>query len=281
METKKNLLTRLKKIFDFYVFSNLHVALATFSLTKISLLEIGISANTAPWFVFFSTLLAYILIRFLRLNTIKSWFTNWFIANKNYLVFISFISLVFLVYFTFKIRLKALLILFPFVLFTVLYTFPVKRFSLREKAGIKLFLIAISWAGITVLFPLVQNYIQLRTTDYLTFLQRFLFVFAITIPFDIRDLQYDKKEMQTIPQVFGVKKSKILSISILILFFLLDFIKKTPNQIIITDFIISIIAIILIYYMKVNRNKYYTSFFIEAIPILWLIFYWVEYLKTL
>ena len=271
METKKKILTQLKKIFDFYVFSNLHVALATFSLTKITLLEIGISDNVAPCFVFFSTLFAYNLIRFSRLNTIKSWFTNWFILNKNYLLFITLISLVFLMFFALKIRLKAILLLFPFTLFTLFYTFPVKRFALREKAGIKLFLIAISWAGITVLFPLVQNYIQLRTSDYLTFLQRFLFVFAITIPFDIRDLQYDKKEMQTIPQVIGVEKSKILSVSVLILFFLFDFIKNTPQQIKITDFIISVIAIVLIYNMKINRNKYYTSFFVEAIPILWLI----------
>ncbi len=263
---------QLKKIFDFYVFSNLHVALAAFALTKITLLEIGISDNVAPWFVFFSTLLAYNLIRISRLNIIKSWFTDWFITNKKYLLFISFISLMFLVYFTFKIRFKALLVLFPFTLFTLFYTFPVKRLSLREKAGIKLFLIAVSWAGITVLFPLAQNYIQLRATDYLTFLQRFLFVFAITIPFDIRDLQYDKKEMQTIPQVFGVEKSKILSISVLILFFLFNLLKQVQPQLKISDFLISIIAIILIYNMKVDRNKYYTSFFIEAIPVLWLIF---------
>jgi len=262
-----------KKIFDFYVFSNIHVALASFSLTKLTLLRIGISDNITPLFVFFSTLLSYNFIRFYRLNTIKSWYNNWVKENLNSLIAVSLFSLIALLFLIFQIRLKALFVLFPFSLFTFLYVFPIKKISLREKPGIKLLLIAISWAGITVFFPLVQNYMQLRFVDYLVFIQRFFLVFALTIPFDIRDLPYDNKEMRTIPQMFGVKTAKLLALFAITLFILLDFIINSTNQIKIIDFIIGLLTAYLVLNMDIKKSKYYTSFVLEGIPILWLILY--------
>ena len=262
-----------KKLFDFYIFSNIHVALATFCLTKITLLEVDISDNIAPFFVFLATLISYNLIRLMRLNSIKSWFNNWFVVHQKYILILLLLAVLPLLYLLFQIRLKALLVLFPFALFTLLYTFPISKFSLREKPGVKLFLIALSWAGITVFFPLVQNFMQLRDVDFITFLQRFLFVFAITIPFDIRDLQYDKESMKTIPQQIGVEKSKSLAIFLLVLFFILEFFKTNDFQSVKIVFLISALAILLIYKMAIKRSKYYTSFFIEALPIVWLLFY--------
>ena len=48
-----------------------------------------------------------------------------------------------------------------------------------------LFLIAFCFAGITVLFPLVQNGVGITLVVWLLFLQRIFFVLLITIPFDI------------------------------------------------------------------------------------------------
>lgn len=61
----------IKKIIDFYVFSNIHVAFATFCLVKITLLNIGVSENMTAWFVFF--LLWYLIISsvFYGLKTLK------------------------------------------------------------------------------------------------------------------------------------------------------------------------------------------------------------------
>jgi hypothetical protein len=268
-----NLKSIIKKVIDFYVFANLHVGFAVFALTKLTLLEIGISDNLAPLFTFFATVLSYNVIRFLRVKETKNWFSDWYDKNKQLLYLVTIISGVFLVYFLFKIRLKALFIITPFTLFTFLYVFPIKRFSLREKAGLKLFLISISWAGITVFFPLVQNYMQIRIEDILTFLQRFLFVFAITIPFDIRDLQYDKKDMQTLPQYFGVRISKQIAIFAMFLFFVISLFKSSHTIGLPINIVITILTILLIYFFEEKRNKYYTSFFIEGISILWFFLY--------
>ncbi len=257
----------------------MHVAIAAFCLVKITLFEVGISDTTAPLFVFFSTLVSYNIIRILRVSNIKSWFIIWYGKNKKKIYFITSISSIFLVYFLFQLRLKAILILAPFTLLTVFYVFPIAKFSLRERAGVKLFLIAVSWAGITVLFPLVQNYLLLRSIDYITFLQRFLFIFAITIPFDIRDLKYDKPSLNTIPQVIGIKKSKYLAIAIMFVFVFLEIFKYLffHFSFLLETLFVFIISVWFIYNTSLNKNKYYTSFFVEAIPIFWcLIIYFLD-----
>ncbi|HIE45348.1 MAG TPA: hypothetical protein EYP87_04090 [Flavobacteriaceae bacterium] len=144
-----------------------------------------------------------------------------------------------------------------------------EKYSLRNIAGLKLFLIAFSWAGITVLFPLVQNYISLRFADYLTFIQRFIFVIVITIPFDIRDMKYDNSSLKTLPQQLGVSKTKIVGVLLIVLFIIIEVIKSNGDQSVWSTLIISIISGILLVKSTKNQSKYYSAFFVEALPILW------------
>jgi 4-hydroxybenzoate polyprenyltransferase len=43
-------------------------------------------------------------------------------------------------------------------------------------------------------------------------LEKFAFLVAITIPFDIRDMHYDDPGQKTIPQLFGLNKARALAI---------------------------------------------------------------------
>jgi len=265
--TKKS--PKIKKVFDFYIFSNIHVAIATYCLTKITLLEIGITESKTASFVFLSTLLSYNLIRFVRLNTIKNWYNNWITKNTKALYFISAIGLLGTLYYSIQLRFKAILTLIPFALATIFYVIPIKKKSLRKIARLKIFLIAISWAGITVLFPLIQNYMTIRITDWITFIQRILIVIIITLPFDIRDIEYDAKELKTLPQQIGIKKTKIIGILLLISFLILELFKSEKT--IINLLIIAIISGTLLIKATKKQTKYYSAFFVEAIPILWYI----------
>ncbi|MEE9349108.1 MAG: hypothetical protein V3U80_03610 [Flavobacteriaceae bacterium] len=266
----------LNKVFDFYIFSNIHVAIATFSLTKITLLNIGISENKTALFVFFSTILSYNGIRFLRLNSIDFWYKNWIKSNKKTLLFLNVIALLALLYLSFNLRLKAILILIPFSLATLFYTFPTKKFALRNIAGLKLFLIAFTWVGITVIFPLIQNYLQLQTNEWLTVFQQFLFVIAITLPFDIRDVDLDDPILKTIPQQVGVYKTKVIGILLLILFFFLEFTKQyIQAKTLLILLIISSLSVIFLVNSTKNQSKYYSSFFVESVPIIWFALLWM------
>lgn len=265
----------IQRIFDFYIFSNMHVALATFCLAKITLLTFGHQENEAPFFIFFATIIAYNFIRLYVKIRFKSWFSSWLDANKNAVIFITLLSLALMTFAAFKLSIKALVSLIPFGLFTLFYVFPLKgitrsAISLRMVSGFKIFLIAFCWAGITVLFPLINYGVNFSVDVWVVFLQRFLFVLVITIPFDIRDLGHDEDTLKTIPQVLGLQNAKRLGLLLLMLFLGLTFLRSsiTPNQIRI-ELIIAVISLLFLIKSKATQSKYYSAFFVESIPIIW------------
>ncbi len=110
-----------------------------------------------------------------------------------------------------------LLIIIPSLLALgyVLPFFGSKR-RLRDFHYIKIFLVALVWAFITVILPLVEGRQYLIPTDALLFLERSVFVFAITIPFDIRDLTVDQHiQVKTIPSAIGEQRARGLAIRLL------------------------------------------------------------------
>ena len=81
---------------------------------------------------------------------------------------------------------------------------------LREKAYLKLPLIAIVFAIATVVFPfLLEGFKVADLTPVIAtvLLARILYIAGITIPFDVRDLSIDSVRMKTIPQRIGAKRS--------------------------------------------------------------------------
>lgn len=268
----------LKKIVDFYIFSSIHVALAGFCLTKITLFEFGIPDSLTPVFVALSIIVSYNFIRFFEIKTNRlHWFKSWFLNYKNQLLLLSIVSVLllnYLVFFT-DFNLKSIYVLLPFAFMTFFYVIPLFKtkkveFSFRNFPSLKLLSIAISWAGITVFFPLYEAGFEFNTIVYFEFVKRFLFLVAITIPFDIRDVYVDEKSLKTLPQTVGVSYSKIIGYVLLILMVLLEF--YTNKSVDYKSFILLVIGIITAIFLRFSsprRTRFYTSFWVEGIPILW------------
>jgi hypothetical protein len=266
----------LKRFFDFYILSNIHVALAAFCLTKITLIENEIENNLLPFFVLFSTIVSYNLIRFYNALENKIWFAVFIKKNKKILLGLTFLSLGILIYQSFFLNLKAIITLIPFGFLTLFYVIPFpwnksNSFTLRSVAFLKLFLIAISYAGITVLFPLINYSIEVESNEIITFIQRFLFIVSITIPFDIRDLNFDNKNLKTLPQVIGIQKSKVVGLLFLMLFLGLEILKNSTEANYRINFIIALISLFFLLKATHDQNKYYSAFFVESIPMIWLL----------
>ena len=85
----------------------------------------------------------------------------------------------------------------------------------------KIFAISFVWATVTILLPVIHSEKAYNDFHILTMMiERFLFVFAITIPFDIRDMNADSQTgLKTIPLLIGEKKSTYTSMIALVLFF--------------------------------------------------------------
>ena len=261
----------LKRLLDFYVFSNIHVAFATFSLTKITLLIFDISENTLPLFVFFATLGSYNFIRLKRKSEIQSWLYQWIRTNQKFLFMITVISVIFMIYFGLKLNMYTVIAIVPLGILTFFYAIPIFGISsLRAVPGFKLFLIAACWATVTVWLPIINYEIQLTSNILVIFIQRTLFVAVITMPFDIRDVMYDNESLKTLPQVFGIDRTKRIGILLLMLFLGLNFMKDDLLQFLRIEFIITLISFSLLVRAKSSQNKYYSAFFVEALPIFWL-----------
>lgn len=268
-----------KKILDFYIFSNIHVALAGFSLTKITLINFGIADNLTPLFVAFSIIISYNFIRFYEIKTSRlNWFKDWFFMNFKeilLLVVLSGLGLTTILFFT-DFNLKSIFILFPFAIMTFFYAIPLFKIgklevSFRNFPMVKIFSIAIAWAGISVFFPLYEADYDFTSAVSLEFFQRILFLLAITIPFDIRDVNADSKLLKTLPQIMGIASSKVLGISLLFGFVLLEFFKENFTYFgLLVLMIVSIITGLFLWFSSPKRTRYYTSFWVEAIPIIWL-----------
>lgn len=261
-----------KKTLDFYIYSNLHIAVSAFCLVKITLLTNGVEENKTPLFVFLSTIVAYNFIRFYRMSDIVNWFTEWMDEYKNILYILFALSIISAGFLAIQFQLKAFLHLIPFALLTFFYAFPLplKNIPLRNVPGIKLFVIGLSFAGVTVIFPLVQNDITLAINHWLTFIQRFLFIVLITIPFDIRDLHCDIESLNTLPQKFGVKRAKTIGVFYAVFFIVLDFFKQPIDEIqLIIGLIVIVVSAIFLIFSKENQSKYFSAFWVESLPIFW------------
>ena len=139
----------------------------------------------------------------------------------------------------------------------------IENFNLRSVPQLKIHLIALIWVIATAFFPLF-NEGQLSINALLFGIIHYIYIIAITIPFDIRDLKYDDPKYKTIPQLLGFHKAKLLSILFMLLYTFLAFYLK-PNLITNFYFIGAMMyTIILLILVNKKRNDFYYSGWLEA-----------------
>lgn len=93
---------------------------------------------------------------------------------------------------------------------------------LRDLPYLKIFLIALSWAWITVIAPAQSVGLAIDRSILLMTLERACFIFAITIPFDIRDMAQDQQAaVSTLPGQWGVLRAKRIALTALVLMVIL------------------------------------------------------------
>lgn len=262
----------LKKLFNFYIESSIHVAFSVYALICITFLKLNIHYDeVVAYFGFFGTIVGYNFIKYdelVRIKKIK--LSSLFKA----ILGISFVS--FLACFYCYLQLKTVTKVYGFVtlLITILYTLPFipKKTNMRNWAGLKIYLVALAWVVVTVWLPVLNAEVDFDTIVLLKSLQRFIFVFVLMLIFEIIDLKNDAKNLRTIPQQIGVKKTKMLTYFLLIVFVLMDFFKPNiaSKDLLITVLVASIIGLVA-YFSNEKKSKYYSSFWVEAIPIFWLV----------
>ena len=224
------------------------------------------------YFLFFGTIVGYNFIKY-GVEAKK----YLLVANsyhKNIQIF-SFIAFFIAVYHAWFLNLEAKKCILVLVILTTLYALPVlpKARNLRSLGGFKIVVVAIVWAGATVHLPVLAASGELTWDVWIEGVQRFLFVLVLMVPFEIRDLDYDGPELRTLPQLIGFLRTKILGACGAFLFFWLLFLKDHISNIdaLSKGFGLFIMGLLMLLTQR-KQTTYFSSFWVEALPIFWLIF---------
>jgi 4-hydroxybenzoate polyprenyltransferase len=212
-------------VFRFLLYSNCWIATAALCLSfQTEFLLLGhLSLRPLHGFIFFGTIFIYSTHRLVSLKRIhrKDWQERfWYIARGQkwlyiYTLFSLLIATVFYLWLPPKIK---YLLLLPGIL-SLAYVFPVLRGGrrIRDVHFIKIFLIALVWAWLTVWIPAFDLHLQTQLVLWPMGLERLFFVFAITLPFDIRDLLLDNQQsVKTLPGLIGMSATRRLAFSLLL-----------------------------------------------------------------
>lgn len=280
----------MKKLFqpvlDFLLFSNVFMALCAVAQALVTFHLI----QTPPQYavlglLFTSTLGIYnfcILIDKNNHPQLSPYLrVRWFYAHHRLMVTITIICLLCLVPLFFLISIQSRLLLVFLGILSFAYGLPLftvgdHKFGLRHIPGLKSFLITLVWTLSIVLLPILEAEdlhladVTMRDTVMLL-AKRFLFIAALTIPFDIRDLFEDRKtNLRTIPVVWGEKKAYLFCQVLLGGYIVLLFLFRN-NGASVDFFALTLTALLtgwLIFKSGWQKNEYYYFFYLDGVLIL-------------
>lgn len=263
-------MTWLKRIFDFYLDASIHVALAISSLVHISALTLNITVPTALYmFIFFGSICCYNFVKY-GVEAEK----YLLVANRYHknIQFFSLGCLLVAMYHVFFLSERVFIALLVLGGITALYALPVlpRQKNFRSLSGLKILIVATVWAGATVILPVLSQGNFISWNVKVETFQRFLFVLILLVPFEIRDLKYDKPDLKTLPQQLGIKGAKLAGVSWIFLFYGSTFLKTDLDLIdVCAKTILFIVLLVVLVRTKLNQDTYFSSFWMEAIPIFW------------
>jgi 4-hydroxybenzoate polyprenyltransferase len=271
---------------DGILFSNLFMALCAVAQGMLTLQIIG-SKPIYPLLalLFASTICTYNFSTFLskpREPQNSSYRrVRWFFAHNKLMVAVSIICTIAVIPLFFWLSFKSQLLLVALSILSVGYSLPVfkwgkKKIGLRNIPGLKSLLITLVWVGSCVVLPMFEaeskQQVSIPTIDIALILaKRFLFIGALTIPFDIRDLFQDSKlGLKTIPVMIGEKNAYLFCQFLLAGYMVLLFLFH-GNGFNREFFALGFTALLmgwLIFKSEWEKNEYYYFFYMDGVLVL-------------
>lgn len=260
----------LKQVLNFYINASIHVAFAVVALLKVTAIYFdSIYDINIDYFIFFGTITGYNFVKYAGVAKLHH---KSLTDDLKVIQVFSFLCFLALCYFGYLVSLNILLFSIPFCALTILYAVPfLSGFhkNLRQISYLKIIVVGIVWAGFTVLLPLIDSNQEITSNIIFLMLQRFLIVVVLILPFDIRDVQYDAISLQTIPKKIGVEKTKRLGLMLLVFSLVLEYLFATESMVKTPFMIFFFLIILFLMRAKTTQSKYYSSFWVESLPIVW------------
>ncbi|RMG82613.1 MAG: hypothetical protein D6714_11060 [Bacteroidetes bacterium] len=277
----------LERLIDLIFYSNLWIAVCALAMTLQTELLIAHRLVFGPMagFVFFSTLFLYAIHRIVGLFKVQPFTEKGrYKVISNYkshiLIYAGLAGLAGFYYFIQLSRLVQCTLLLPGAI-SLGYVLPFLggKKRLRDIGLIKIFLIAIVWAWVTVLLPAIELEAIADPAVWIMALERALFIFAITLPFDIRDLSVDAhNQVPTIPAKIGIPRTRKLGIYLLLaMIFLVNInyqIGFYEGRAAIALIVSAVYSGMLVYFSDPNRHDYYYTGAVDGTMLVQFLLVW-------
>jgi 4-hydroxybenzoate polyprenyltransferase len=201
---------------------------------------------------------------------------QWITKKKSPLMVLSLLSGIIGLGCTYFLNPFCFLILIPMGALSTFYVIPIIPFykkspSLREIPYLKIIVIGLVWSLIIIALPTLEtsDFIAINPKYFIGILQVFLYTIAITLPFDIRDIDYDKNnDLKTIPRLLGVTKTIILSELLLIGSLFLTYNSDLTIEHSIALMVGYIITMIVIAFSKKERPELFFAGLVEGMVLI-------------
>jgi 4-hydroxybenzoate polyprenyltransferase len=273
----------------FIVFRNVWIALCAVSMLEETRWFFGepVTVDSLAIFIFFATFFEYNLHSFGgKFNLLEPLVIFRYLIGSDIkpvlrvCVIVGFAGSV--VYF-FLLSIKVMTAMVALALFTIAYTLPLikrkqKFVRLREVTYMKVFTVAFVWSFVTVIVPMLGFTNAASWTEgIIIFLRRFLFIYAITIPFEIRDVEREKLFGNiSLPMIYGIKTIKIIGMVFIAVFIALcafheqyfSFVLDKRLNIFLPLALSGVAAGLLIVYASNKRTNWYFKFTTDGTMIL-------------
>ncbi|GAA4325089.1 hypothetical protein GCM10023149_27190 [Mucilaginibacter gynuensis] len=280
----------LQPILDFLLFSNVFMALCAVAQGLVTFHLIGAKPVFAVLALLFTSTLG--IYNFCILITRPKYpekspyvRVRWFFSHYRLMVSFTIICLLSLAPLFFMVGTASKILLVFMGIVSVCYGLPLftlgdQKFGLRNIPGLKPFLITSVWVLSCVLLPILEAQVRhiadvsMRDMVILS-AKRFLFIGALTVPFDIRDLFQDRQSgLKTIPVVWGERNAYLFCQFLLAGYIVLLFLFRHNGFN--TDFFALTFTVVLtgwlIFRSTWEKNEYYYFFYLDGVLILQYVF---------
>jgi len=232
--------------------------------------------NESIVLVFFATILNY---NFHKLYGIRSLRDNdhseqylWATSHKTKQIILIGIASVGFILSGMRIHGNIWFVLLPLAVISLFYTISFsgkRKYWLSKIPGLKTFMIAFVWAFVTIFIPAFQAKVSLHQNQILLlFMERFTYIFALAIPFDIRDMKTDSiAGIKTIPIAWGAKRAILLCNSMMALSALIAFYQLHDHDlwVYIPAYLLPIcITALVINSQKLKKSTYYYTGWLDG-----------------
>lgn len=271
----------IRPLLHFVLYSNVFIAICAYALAWQTLELYPIVGyhvkNSILWFIFFATLTTYALHRIIGLYRLHPFLNEGrYSIIDQYKAHIWVYALIGAVgaAFTF-IKLSHRVqgwIIVP-ALLAMGYVFPLfgrGRYRLRDYSGVKIFLVAGVWSWVTAVLPMVSSDMEPRWEQLMPlFLERFCYIFAATLAFDIRDMRVDThNQVRTLPSILGVRWSLVLAVWLLVLASVLAYQIHMPEHALAVTVVYAITGLMVVASPRFVEQDYYFTGGIDGTMIL-------------